>query len=83
METIMMIAVVGTLNAVCFFIGAKVGQKVSKGETLEAPNLNPMDYLHEQKEKRQASKEHNKYQTILDNLERYDGTGYGQKEVPR
>ena len=32
MDTIILIITISTLNAVCFFIGAKVRQKVDKGE---------------------------------------------------
>ena len=41
METILLIAVISTLNIVCFFIGAKVGQKVVKGEELKVVYQDP------------------------------------------
>ena len=80
---ILTIAVVGTLNIVCFFIGAKVGQKVVKGESLELPSINPMDAIREKEEKREARKEQNRVETIMRNIERYDGTPIGQEDVPR
>lgn len=80
---ILTILAIGTLNVVCFFVGAKIGQKVAKGETIETPNLNPVDVWHEHKEKVEAFKEHEKYKAILDNVERYNGSAYGQKDVPR
>lgn len=83
METILTIIAVGTLNVVCFFVGAKVGQKVVQGKEIETPNLNPIDYLHEQREKREARAEKEKYDTILRNIDNYDGTPYGQVDVPR
>lgn len=83
METILTIIAVGTLNVVCFFVGAKVGQKVAQGKEIETPNLNPIDYFHEQKEKREARAEKEKYDTILKNIDSYDGTPYGQVDVPR
>ena len=39
------ILAVGTLNVACFFIGAKVGQKVVKDEPLELPSLNPLEKI--------------------------------------
>lgn len=83
METILTILAVGTLNVACFFIGAKVGQKVVKGETIETPNLNPLDLVRAEREKREAQREKDKYNTILENVEKYDGTDAGQTDVPR
>lgn len=79
----LLIAVVSALNIVCFFVGAKVGQKVSKGEPIETPSFNPMEAIRERREQREADKKQNEIETILENIERYDGTGYGQKDVPR
>lgn len=81
METILTILVVGTLNAVCFFIGAKVGQKVVKGEPIELPSINPMKAYRESQDRKQAEKEADKLGTILANIEAYDGTSAGQKDV--
>lgn len=83
METILTIVAVGTLNAVCFFIGAKIGQKVQKGEPIQAPNLNPMDYVQKQRERHEADKNKKRLDTILHNVNTYDGTSAGQKELPR
>ena len=81
METILLIAVISTLNIVCFFIGAKVGQKVVKGEDLKAPTVNPMTIYKEHQEKKEAEKEINKLEKILNNLDRYDGTEAGQEDI--
>ncbi len=81
METAILILLVGTLNIVCFFIGAKVGQKVVKGETIETPSFNPMRAYREEKSKKEADREQSRYNTIMENIEAYDGTGMGQKDV--
>ena len=83
METIFIILVSGTLNAVCFFIGAKIGQKVNKGETIEAPTLNPMKAIREREERKEADKESERLEIILQNIENYDGSPNGQRDVPR
>lgn len=75
------IVVVSTLNIGCFLIGAKVGQKVSRDETIEMPNLNPIKVVKEIKENRETDKVQNKIETIMQNIDSYDGTGYGQKDV--
>ena len=81
--TICLIAVVSTLNAVCFFIGAKTGQKVQKGEEIKLPTLNPMEFVQKHREQREAEAEKNKWDTVMRNIDRYDGTGSGQEDVPR
>lgn len=81
METILTILVVGTLNAVCFFIGAKVGQKVVKGEPIELPSIDPMKSYREKQDRKQAEREVETFNTILHNVDVYDGTSMGQKDV--
>ena len=71
------------MNLFCFVAGAKIGQKVSKGETIETPELNPMKAWREREERKQAEKEENRISTIMENIENYDGTSAGQKDVPR
>lgn len=82
---IILIAIVGALNIACFFIGAKVGQRVTKGENIELPSLNPVKAIKEHNEKKQAEKEAEREQerirTIMENIENYDGTPNGQKDV--
>ena len=80
---ILLIVVVGTLNIACFFIGAKVGQTVSKGNDIQLPNINPVKLYNEQLERHEAQREKDRVETILRNIERYDGTGAGQEDVPR
>lgn len=80
---ILLILTVGTLNVVCFLIGVKVGQKVVKGEEVELPYLNPMKAYREAQDRKQAEKEADRLDTILHNIEAYDGTSVGQKDVSR
>ena len=78
-----LVLVIGILCIVCFFIGAKVGQKVNKGETLELPNLNPIKAYEEYKETQEAKLEQEKYKIISENIDNYDGTSIGQRKLPR
>ena len=85
METILLVLVIGILCIVCFFIGARVGQKVVKGDEIKVPSiskLNPINIYKEHQEKEETEKEKNKLETILRNIERYDGTDAGQEDVP-
>ena len=81
-DTILLITVVALINVLSFTIGAKVGQKVVKGEKVELPKVNPMEIYRERQDKRAAEEEKNKLETIMRNIERYDGTAAGQEDVP-
>jgi hypothetical protein len=64
-----------------------VGQTVAKGEKITTPELNPFKAAKERAEKdraeKQANFEANRLDAIMQNIERYDGTSNGQKDVPR
>lgn len=79
----LMLAVMGLTNVACFIIGAKVGQTVIKGEKIETPTINPMQLYREKEAKREAQMEQDRIDTIMRNIESYDGTGKGQEDVPR
>ena len=80
---VLLLAVMAASNIVCFIIGAKVGQAVSKGEKIETPTIDPLKAYREREAKREAQKEQDRLDTIMRNIESYDGTGNGQEDVPR
>ncbi len=75
------IAIMSLTNILCFVIGAKVGQTIVKGERVEIPNLNPFKAIRESNARKVAEMEMDKMNTILRNVERYDGSGKGQEDV--
>lgn len=77
---ILLVLIVGIMNILCFFIGAKVGQKVVKGETIEAPN--PVKAIRSELDSFEQRKEQERYKVINDNIDAYDGTSIGQKDIP-
>ena len=79
---ILIIVAVGALNITCLFVGAKIGQTVAKGEKLEAPKIEPLKEIREHKNKRAAAAAQSRTDIILKNIETYDGTGRGQRDVP-
>lgn len=78
---ILLVLTVGALCIVCFFIGAKVGQTVSKGENLELPSVDPFEAYRKNEARKAAQKEQDRIDTIMQNIECYDGTGSNQKDV--
>lgn len=82
-DTILLIVAVALINVLSFTIGAKIGQKVVKGEKIELPKVNPMEVYREHQEKKALAEELDKIETIMRNIERYDGTEAGQEDVPK
>ena len=78
---IVLIALVTAANIACFVIGARVGQKVSKGEAIELPSVDPFKAHREREAQKKAKAEQDRLEAILHNVEAYDGTSRGQKEV--
>lgn len=81
METLILIAVIGAMNILCFMVGAKVGQMTAKGESIDIPSVNPLEAIREHRENKEAEIERSKVETILRNIDTYDGTSYGQEDV--
>ena len=81
METVLILAFFGFFNVVCFVLGAKVGQTVSKDEKVEIPNLNPFKAYRENEARKEAKMKQDKLDTVLRNIDRYDGTSKGQEDV--
>lgn len=81
-DTMLFIALMALINVMSFTIGAKVGQKIVKGEKIELPKVNPMQVYREHQEKKEVERENNKLETIMRNIEKYDGTAKGQEDVP-
>ena len=79
---ILLTITVGALCIGCFLTGAKVGQTVSKGEEIKLPTINPMEVYREHEAKKAAQGEQERIDTIMRNIERYDGTAVGQEDVP-
>ncbi len=81
---VLLLAVMGICNIVCFALGARIGQKTAKGEDITLPAVrSPTAVIREHRAKKKAEEEETRIDVILRNIESYDGTGQGQEEVPR
>ena len=79
---VLLLAVMATANILCFVVGAKVGQSVTKGEKVEMPVIDPMKAYKEHKAKQEAQQQQSVIDTIMHNVETYNGTAEGQKDIP-
>ena len=80
---VLLLLVMAMANIICFMVGAKVGQAVSKGEDVKLPTLNPVEIYKTHKENKAAEAEMNRLDAVLQNLESYNGTEAGQQNIPR
>lgn len=79
----LLVAITALACYLCFTTGAKIGQQVQKGEEIKLPEPpNPLEAIREHKEKKKAEAEAERLNTILQNIDNYDGTSRGQKDVP-
>lgn len=72
------------LNVLSFVIGARVGQKATRQETIE---INPVKAVtgaieaHKENAIKEAEDEY--YKTIYQNIDNYSGDSIGQVDIPR
>ena len=81
MEIALICTIFGVFSCISFFLGAKVGQKVSNNQEIKLPTLNPAKKVKEMLQEKENKKEEERMETILQNIENYDGTDIGQLEV--
>lgn len=83
METVIIIIAVGAVCIASFFVGAFVGNKVSKEEPIELPKVDPMKGIRRKNERVEAKAKQAEIDAILRNVDRYNGTAEGQEDIPR
>ena len=71
-----------SINVITLLIGVKIGSYVKKDIT-----INPIKAIQEHKEEKQEKKEaelkERQIETMLKNIDNYDGTEFGQQQIPR
>ena len=77
------VVLMSALCLVCFFIGLKTGQKTRGGENIVPTVKSPVKAIRERQDSKKAEMEQDRINTILRNIEAYDGTARGQEDVPR
>ena len=79
-ETIIIVVI----NLLTLIIGVKIGMSVASKKDI---SLNPIKAIQEHKEekieKKEADLKDRQLKTMLKNIDNYDGTDFGQEEIPR
>lgn len=79
MEYLLLVVFICLSNIACLIAGAKVGQKAYRGEEIKLPN--PVEKVKSIKETQEYRKEQEALDTMLYNIDVYDGTGLGQRDI--
>lgn len=80
MEALLLL-IMGAYGIVFLLIGVRLGR--GKVEPISMPKVNLTEKIRERIDHKKAEKEQERNDIILQNIEAYDGTGNGQKDVPR
>lgn len=84
-ETAIICAVFGIFILFAFIKGVQIGVKLRNNEPIKVSN--PVKTIKEKKQEKIERKIQNRQQTIMEmnlaNIEAYDGTELGQKDIPR
>ena len=84
MEIALILVAAGILCIGSLVIGVNVGMSVNRGEDIHLPTVKtPMEAYRQHEAKKEAQKEQDRMETIMRNIENYDGTSNGQEDVPR
>lgn len=83
---VFLILLCGVLNIASFIYGAKIGQAVKNNEKIETPKLSdietPSEWYHRREKEKQEETKQERFNTIFRNVEAYNGTEFGQEDVP-
>lgn len=82
METIALLFLFGVFIILAYTLGLKNGQKLKNNEEIKIPEINPVKIVKNEIETFEQKKKQDAYDTMMANIDNYDGTGLGQKDIP-
>ncbi len=81
METIALLFLFGVFIILAYTLGLKNGQKLKNNEEIKMPEINPVKIVRNEIETFEQKKKQDAYDTMMANIDAYDGTGLGQKDI--
>ena len=81
-DVIAICTVFGAFVLLSYTLGLKKGQKLSKNEDITMPELNPIKAIQNEIETHEERKKQDQLDIMMSNIDNYDGTGIGQKNIP-
>ena len=82
MEKIALLFLFGIFIILAYTLGLKNGQKLKNNEEIKIPEINPVKIVRNEIETFEQNKKQDVYDTMMANIDNYDGTGLGQKDIP-
>lgn len=82
METIASLFLFGVFIILAYTLGLKNGQKLKNNEEIKIPEVNPIKIVRNEIENFEQRKKQEAYDIMMTNLDNYDGTGIGQRDIP-
>lgn len=82
METIALLFLFGIFIILAYTLGLKNGQKLKNNEEIKMPEVNPVKIVRNEIDAFEQKKKQDAYDTMMANIDNYDGTGLGQKDIP-
>lgn len=82
METIALLFLFGIFIILAYTLGLKNCQKLKNNEEIKMPEVNPIKIVRNEIDAFEQRKKQDVYDTIMANIDNYDGTGLGQKDIP-
>ena len=82
-DTILLLFLVGCFILVAYTLGLKNGQKLKNNEEIKLPEINPVKVIKNEIENYEEKKKQEINEINMFNIDNYDGTGLGQKDIPR
>ena len=81
MERIALLFLFGVFIILAYTLGLKNGQKLKNNEEIKMPEINPIKIVRNEIDAFEQRKKQDVYDTIMANIDNYDGTGLGQKDI--
>ena len=81
METIALLFLFGIFIIIAYTLGLKNGQKLKNNEEIKMPEINPVKIVRNEIERFEEKKRQATFETMMSNIDNYDGTGLGQKDI--
>lgn len=82
METIALLFLFGIFIILSYTLGLRNGQKLKNNKEIKIPEINPIKIVRNEIETFEQKKKQDAYDTMMANIDNYDGTGLGQKDIP-
>lgn len=80
-DTILLLFLFGIFIITSYTLGLKNGQKLMNNEEIKMPEINPVKIVRNEIESFEEKKRQDAFETMMSNIDNYDGTGLGQKDI--